>query len=86
MNIAAIRTRIVRRFQVKRMQRPTAASCKIKSVRMSTGTYLLARMYAEEHDMTIRDAIGYLISVGASLVGIDRDGVVTRGEHVDALQ
>ena len=86
MGIEAIKRRIVRRFQRMRRRRPTAASRKIKSVRMSTGTYLLARMYAEEHDMTIRDAIGYLISVGASLVGIDRDGVVTRGEHVDALQ
>ena len=78
MGIDAVKADILSRFQGKRMQRPAAKTHRTKSVRITPETYLLARIYAEANDMTIRDAIAHLVSVAMThvykLEGVDSGG------------
>ena len=77
MGINAVKTDILSRFQGKRMQRPAAKCHRTKSVRITPETYLLARIYAEANDMTVRDAIAHLVAVAMThvykLEGVDSE-------------
>ena len=78
MGIDALKADILSRFQGKRMQRPAAKTHRTKSVRITPETYLLARIYAEANNMTIRDAIAHLVSLAMmqvhNLQGIESGG------------
>ena len=78
MDINAVKTDILSRFHGMRMQRPAAKTHRTKSVRITPETYLLARIYAEANDMTIRDAIAHLVSLAMmhvyKLEGVDSGG------------
>ena len=78
MGIDALKTDILSRFHGMRMQRPAAQTHRTKSVRITPETYLLARIYAEANDMTIRDAIAHLVGVAMmhvyKLQGVESGG------------